>query len=857
MTTHVANFAARGQRWLAPLLGLMLFAVTLGVVHRELEHCQLRDVLTQLRGLPHHQLLAALVCTGLSYLLLSGFDHAGLRYVRKSLPVARVMLSSFVAYAVSNSLGASWITGGALRYRLYAPQLAGAEVATLQGFCSITSLLGIAVLIGVSLLVAPEQAAHAPRLPQPWPGMLAVMLLATVSGYIAWGCRGRRAVELRGWTLRPPGALLTAWQVALGTLELCVAGAVLWWLLPVHASVGFVSFIGIYALAVAAGIVSHVPGGLGVFESMLLLALPRLPADALMSALLAYRVLYYLLPLLGAGLVYAVREIYASRPQLARVETVLAAYIAPVAPQLVGTSVLLAGVVLLISGATPGVHVRLHALRELIPLPVLETSQLLGSMSGVGLMVLSRALFRRVHEGWRLAMLLLGAGVVASILKGLDIEEAGVLALVGSVLWLGRRAFHRRASIIEERFTPLWIVGIVGVLVAVTWIGFFSHRHVEYSNSLWWTFAFEADAPRMLRASLIAALLTAAFLAMNLLRPARPQPELPQARDLDLARNIIAGATVALPNAVLAADKRVLFAPRSDAFIMYQVANRSWVALGDPVGERAAHAELVWQFRELVDQHGGWTVFHQVSAEYLPLYLDIGLAPIKVGEEARVPLTQFDLQGSARATLRQSHRRAQRDGASFEVVAAGEVEPLLPALRAISDAWLEEKATAEKGFSIGAFSEHYVRNFPVAVVRRDGVPVAFASLWDTATRAELSVDLMRFGAQAPSCAMDYLFTELMLWGRAQGYGWFNLGMAPLAGLEQHPLAPSWHRIGNFVFRHGEHFYNFAGLRHYKSKFAPTWEPKYLAAPPGLLVLPRVLLDVSLLVAGGVRELLSK
>jgi phosphatidylglycerol lysyltransferase len=115
---------------------------------------------------------------------------------------------------------------------------------------------------------------------------------------------------------------------------------------------------------------------------------------------------------------------------------------------------------------------------------------------------------------------------------------------------------------------------------------------------------------------------------------------------------------------------------------------------------------------------------------------------------------------------------------------------------------------------------------------------------------------MRFGPDAPRGAMDYLFVELLLWARAQGYQWLNLGMAPLAGLEKHPLAPAWHRVGNFIFRHGEHFFNFDGLRRYKSKFDPVWVSKYLASPGGL-ALPRVLLDVSVLISGGVKELFIK
>ena len=289
---------------------------------------------------------------------------------------------------------------------------------------------------------------------------------------------------------------------------------------------------------------------------------------------------------------------------------------------------------------------------------------------------------------------------------------------------------------------------------------------------------------------------------------------------------------------------------------MYQIAGHSWIALGDPVGSKQGAEELVWRLREISDHHGGQTVFYQVGPERLALYVDLGLAALKIGEEARVPLEEFSLEGAERAELRQSHRRAQRDGASFEVVPPEGIEPLLPALQRISSAWLASKSTGEKRFSMGAFSAQYLRQFPLAVVRRAGAPAAFTNLWTTGTRAELSVDLMRFGPEAPRSAMDYLFVELMLWGRAAGYRSFNLGMAPLSGLEAHPLAPAWHRVGNFIFRHGEHFYNFEGLRRYKAKFAPSWEPRYLVARGGI-ALPRVLVDVSVLIAGGMKELFAR
>jgi phosphatidylglycerol lysyltransferase len=120
----------------------------------------------------------------------------------------------------------------------------------------------------------------------------------------------------------------------------------------------------------------------------------------------------------------------------------------------------------------------------------------------------------------------------------------------------------------------------------------------------------------------------------------------------------------------------------------------------------------------------------------------------------------------------------------------------------------------------------------------------------------MSVDLMRHAPDAPHGVMEYLFAELMLWGKAQGYRAFSFGMAPLSGLEDRTLAPLWNRAGAFLFRHGEHFYNFRGLRQYKAKFDPVWEPRYLASPGGL-ALPRILANVAALVSGGLSGVIAK
>jgi phosphatidylglycerol lysyltransferase len=381
---------------------------------------------------------------------------------------------------------------------------------------------------------------------------------------------------------------------------------------------------------------------------------------------------------------------------------------------------------------------------------------------------------------------------------------------------------------------------------------------VDYAENLWWQFAANAEAPRMLRASLVAGVTALAFALWKSLR-GRFRVALPplDAEVSAQVRRVVADAFEPVANAALMGDKYFLWSADKRAFIMYQVCGKSWIALGDPVGPRNYQEDLVWAFRELVDRHNGRPVFYEVSDEHLSLYVDLGLTLSKIGADARVSLEGFTLEGSRRAELRQADNKAKKQGAEFSFVPQAEVPKISDALRRVSDSWLGEKSTAEKGFSLGAFSERYIENFDCAVVRMNGDIVAFANIWPARANGELSIDLMRYDLRAPKGIMDYLFVETMLWGTANGYRWFGLGMAPLAGLEQRPLAPLWHKLGNLIFHHAENFYNFEGLRKYKEKFDPQWQPRYLACPGGWLNLSAALFDSSRLISGGAAAILRK
>ncbi len=837
-------------------MGVALLGVAVFVLHHLLGKYHWRDILERVQAISNTKLLRAAFFTCAGYGCLTLYDALAVRFAGARVPYPRVALISFMGYAIGHNVGLNSISGGAVRYRAYtALGLSAKQIATIIAFGTLTFFLGASVLLGVSLLSNAGMSGSVLHV-HAWLARVAgALLLTAVCAYLWLVCTRHAPLNFRRFEVPVPKPRVAFAQIGISCVDMLCATSVLYVLLPREAAIGFFAFAGVYLLALAAGALSNVPGGIGVFEFVLLLLMPAVPKDRLLGALIAYRAIYYFAPFAIALVLLGAHEVWIHRAPVVRFGRVARAFLTAVTPQAIAIAVFLAGAVLLFSGATPGLDYRLTLLRDFVPLSVLELSHLLGSVVGVGLLIIAHGLYRRLHTAWWITIWLLCAGILASLLKGFDYEEATILAVVVIMLASARSRFRRRASLIEQHFSGAWVAAFFLVLAMAAWLVLFAYRHLPYENELWWQFAFHASAPRSLRASLLAVMIGAAYGLWRVLRPAPPRFSAPKAKDLERVAALIEQGEDTTANLALLGDKNLLFNKDRTACIMFQSSGSSWVAMGDPIGPPELGEALAWEFLEDCDGMAVSPVFYQVTPERMPLYVDLGLNLSKLGEEARVPLETFSLEGAERAELRQAQRRASRDGATFEMIGRGAVPAILPQLRAVSDTWLAAKNTAEKRFSLGFFDERYISHFDVGVVRHQGAVVAFANLWRGGS-TELSVDLMRYSDAAPKGVVDYMLIECMLWGRAQGFRWFNLGMAPLSGLEEHALAPTWHKLGRIVQRYGETFYNFEGLRKFKEKFAPVWRPRYLAAPDGL-AMAGALLDVTALISGGVRNVLRK
>ncbi|MDB5438099.1 MAG: oxacillin resistance protein FmtC [Caulobacteraceae bacterium] len=530
-----------------------------------------------------------------------------------------------------------------------------------------------------------------------------------------------------------------------------------------------------------------------------------------------------------------------------------------VAPTLSAVLVAAAGAMLLASGATPSRPSRVVALLHMAPALLIEVSHFLSSVLGLVLLLLAFGLRRRLGAAYVVSLILLAITALLALAKGIQWEETAALIAILLILAPLSDAFPRKAGLSQIEITPGWWLSVVAVLAGCALLGWWTFHNVNYDHVPWWKVMADADAARSLRSSAAAAVLLLGVGVWRLLASSATPPLIGEEdADFERVKHILHSAEVAEPfsNLALLGDKRFLFSPSGESFLMFGVRGRSWIALGAPVGRRDERSELLWRFRELADAHAARPGIYGLTAEDLPEVVEMGLSLQKTGEAAVVSIESFALEGRRRGNLRRAWRKAAEEGASFEVLAPQAVPDCMDELRAISDEWLSHHAGGEKGFSMGGFTPAYVAHFPVAVMRQSGRIVAFASLWTTANRATFSLDLMRYRQDAAKNAMDYLFVELLLWGRSQGYAAFDFGMAPLAGLNDHPLAPMASRVGRLLFERAEALYNFQGLRRYKDKYDPNWQPRYIAAP-SMWVIPILLADVGLLSSGGMQGLAKR
>ena len=516
----------RALRHAPAVLGMVLLAGAVYVVQREFRHLNVRDVGRALSAIPGRALVQAAVLTVLSYGLLTFYDKLATIYAGHYVRFSRTAFASFCAYALAHNLGFAAVSGAAVRYRLYAHWgLTPVQIGKVVAFSSLTFGLGGMTLGGIILFSEPQAVPLLGDVLPRWVMYLAGAGIWTVMGTYVVLASLFPVLHIRGHTIQLPGWRMALAQVALATADVSLSASIFYVLLPHAAGLSWVKFLAVYLGSYAAGLVSNVPGGLGVFDTAMLLGLEgtHLSKPVILGAIAVFRLFYYVVPLFAAGALFAGNEVLVGRRKLAGV-----AVGAPGQPRwsepdfAVAAStggVAICGAMLLSIGVLD-THPDYSWVDPDFSAFAASAGQYVPSLLGTALMVLALGLSQRVTLAWSatIAALLAGAGLTA--LQGEPAFVPAILVLAALSIAPFRDAYYRHARLLSYPLRTSTVVPLLGLLFSVVWLASFEPRVRTLAQSSWWAVVLSRRAPASIRLAVGLAVLLGLAALWNVIRPA-------------------------------------------------------------------------------------------------------------------------------------------------------------------------------------------------------------------------------------------------------------------------------------------------------------------------------------------------
>ncbi len=514
-----SSSTASRRRWLSLLVDAALFGISLAVVRHVLTEYHLRTIVSAVHDISLVVLAASLVLTALGYAALVGYDYLSLRLAARPVPIHRMWIASFISHAVQNSAPIAIVSGGGVRYRLFRRLgITGAETAAVVAANTMTFIIGLFLVAGVAFVVAPipiPASFHLPRLALRPLG--AFFLVAVAAAWIL-ARRGGGTIHVWRFHLELPDGKELLQQMVVSTADWVLSAAALYVLMAAGGPLSYPRFMSGFLLTQIVTQVVPLPGGIGVFEAaMLVLRPPSLPAPAAAAALLVYRVVYYLIPLFIAAVLLAMRS--ANKPKSEQQPVMRIGR--EIAPHVFAVLTFVVGAVLLVLTVLPSQVTGFQAFGRVLRLVVVEGSYFLSSIVGMGLLLLSFGLERRLKGAFRLTVGLLALGILSSLLRTFDVVAAALLTALLLLLLAARREFDRKVPFSREPLAYGWVAAVAIAVLGLGWLGIYLQVKGEYTGSLWWSFALDQSAPRILRVTLSVLMATGIFFAARLVVGAR------------------------------------------------------------------------------------------------------------------------------------------------------------------------------------------------------------------------------------------------------------------------------------------------------------------------------------------------
>lgn len=471
-------------RYLGPLLISAIFLLAVYLLYHKLKSYSVAQIRESLSQISHTRITLSLLLMAVNYMILVGYDWLALKAIHKSLPLPRVGLVSFVGQAVSYNFGAL-LGGTSVRYRFYSAWgFSLTDIVRLVLMLAVTFWVGALGLCGAIFMVAPPIIPDELLVKMPLKDVriLGAILFAIACSYLALCFFIRKPVHMFGKEFVFPPPRIAIAQALVAGVDIVAAAACMYVLLPGDMGISFIDFLPSYLMAQVAVVLTHIPGGVGVFELVILHLTHTTHEQMVFAAVLLFRLIYFIIPLLAAALLLALYEVRQRRQVLRGAGRWLSVLSHTISAYMCFS----AGIILLVSSTLPLGHHALSMLRIMEPYHVTAIGHFVSCLSGAALLFVSYGLERRQTRAFYMAVFFLCLGIAGALLNGFSWLTAGMVSVVLLAVCMARRRFYRASFFWQEPIPLFWLGGTMGVLVLVGALGWTLY-HTAWSHSAnWW-----------------------------------------------------------------------------------------------------------------------------------------------------------------------------------------------------------------------------------------------------------------------------------------------------------------------------------------------------------------------------------
>ena len=807
-------------------LGFLIFIGALALLNNQMQGLSYEDIVKALHAIPEYRIALALIFALSYYLLLGGYDIVAFKYINAKAPIKpkEIFFACFISNVLGNNTGYSMLFGGSIRYRLYSMyNVSMLDITKVLFFSAATIWLGLLAIGGLVFVSSPIEI---PGMPISM-GIVGYLFITVLLAYIALSVFNSKPRKIFNRTITFPNIKIVTAQILLATADWIVASLTLYMLMP-SGEIPYFILLKVFLVAQLLGIISQVPGGMGVFEASIALLLPRaMENPAIIGGLLCYRAIFYFFPLVIALIMFGATEILRSVKKVGAAAKIFGKTVSSAIVQVLSISTFFAGAVAIFSNSTPFNLKEIDTVVSLMPAWFKDVSHFLLSVTAASLLFVSRALQLRIASSYRWALGFTALAIALILVVGEPPLVLALFIILFVALLFSRKYFYRKISVLDTSFNTWWFSAIAGVFVLAVWVGFFINQQdifswikleVFYQNML-----SDTDAARFLRATLGLIVIFAVVAAERVIKNYFKK-ENPFTRN-DIAK-IVDSASYTYAFEALSFGKEFVVNDEKNSFIMFASQGNSRIVLGDPVGPTDSKSEILWKFKESSERKSAKPVFIGIDHKYREIYSDVGLDIFNIGQEAQVLLKNFEKRQDS--YFENLVKNVESKGFSYEVIPSADFLQYEHEYARIDTEWERNSGYIKRNFVPGIYNPQYMKNFDFAVIKQNGKICGFSVLVGAKNKHEAASGVARYVC-ADENIFPYLIYKNILWAKENGFKWFNLG---LTYVESEGSDNEFVRHFGKLFAFAEHFgEDLSKLREFKLKFKPVWHNKYIAIHP--------------------------